>query len=189
MNHADLLALLLPPTSLDPNGSLLGAELLAEGNALDADLMSAGELLDESDPRVAVQLLTDWERVAGLPDAGTFLPTTMQERRNSVVARITGIGGASAAYFIALAKSIGYDVTIDDYRPFRAGLSDAGDPLTNEMWIHWWMVRAAAVTTFDFKAGASSAGDPVRSWGVEPLECLIKKFKPAHTDVTFAYGV
>lgn len=188
MNHADLLKLLLP-ASLDPNGTLLGAELLAEGQALDGGLGRAGALLDESDPRTTVDLLPDWERVAGLPDEGAFLPRTAQERRAAVVARVTGIGGQSAAYFIALAKSIGYDVTIDDYRPFRAGLSDAGDALTNEVWIHWWMVRAPLVTTFDFKAGQSSAGEPVRIWGVEPLERLIRKFKPAHTDVTFAYGV
>lgn len=188
MAHAELLQLLLP-SSLDPNGSLLGAELIAEGQALDTGLLQAGALLDESDPRVTVHLLPDWERVAGLPDEGALFPPTMQERRNAVVARVTGIGGQSAAYFIALAKSIGYDVTIDDYRPFRAGISDAGDVLTNEVWIHWWMVRAPLVTTFDFKAGQSSAGEPVRVWGVEPLERLIRKFKPAHTNVNFAYGI
>jgi uncharacterized protein YmfQ (DUF2313 family) len=189
MTHAELLRLLLPPTSFDPNGVLLGAELAAEGAALDAAHLRAAQLLEEADPRTTLELLPDWERVAGLPDACAPLAATVQERRGAVVARLSGIGGQSAAFYIGLAKSLGYDVTVSAYQPFRAGISMAGDELTNEPWVHSWLVRAPETTTFDFKAGVSCASEPVRNWGAAPLECLIGKFKPAHTAVNFAYGV
>jgi len=188
INHAELLKRLLPPSSYDSNGPSLDVELTADGQALDLAMSRADHVLTEADPRTTSELLSDWERVLGLPDACAPLSATVQERRNAVVARLTSIGGQRAAYYIGLAKPLGYAVTISDYRPFRAGRSCAGDELTNEPWIHWWMVRAPETTTFDFKAGVSCAGEPVRSWGAAPLECLIKRFKPAHTDVIFAYG-
>jgi uncharacterized protein YmfQ (DUF2313 family) len=185
VNHAALLALLLPPSSMEPGGGLLGAQIGAEGAALDAVVRSGEKLLAESDPRTALEMLPDWERMVGLLD----LPPTVQERQGAVVARLSGNGGQNATYYIALARSLGYDVTVSEYRPFRAGASFAGDELTNEAWVHWWMVHAPVTTVFEFMAGASCAGERVRSWGAEPLERLINKFKPAHTGVAFVYGI
>lgn len=187
MNHSDLLKLLLP-ASLDPNGERLGAELAAEGRALDAALGRASALLDESDPRSTVHLLTDWEGVAGLPDEGELLPTTVQERRNSVVARVTGIGGQSRAYFIALGTSLGYEVTITEFRPFRAGQSAAGDPVNSAEWVFVWRVNAPQTTITSFRAGQSAAGEPIRRWGNEALERVMGRLKPAHTRLLFGYG-
>lgn len=70
--HADLLKRLLPLVSINPNGPAIGAELLAEGHALDAAQWSGDAMLDEADPRTTAAMLADWERVYGLPDP--FLP-------------------------------------------------------------------------------------------------------------------
>ena len=76
LHHADLLARLLPPAAIDPQAPAIGAELAAEGNALDVALGAADQGLDESDPAAAAATMADWERVFGLPDS--LLPVVTQ---------------------------------------------------------------------------------------------------------------
>ncbi|MFK0090636.1 YmfQ family protein [Pseudomonas sp. NPDC090755] len=146
------------------------------------------DLVGEMDPATTTELLADWERVAGLPDkcAGT-LETTVQGRRNALLAKLTATGGQSKAYFIALAATLGYTITIEEFRPFRAGLAVAGGALTNGGWMFTWRVRAPEVTVIPFRAGRSSAGEQLRAWGNDTLECKIRKLAPAHTVVLFSY--
>lgn len=147
------------------------------------------DLLRESDPRTTLEMLTDWETQVGLPDPCLDgVEQTVQERRNAVVARLTGRGGQSRQFFIDLAASLGYTVTITEFRPFRAGISTAGDALTNGDWIFAWRVNAPETTITPFRAGQSTAGEPLRAWGNERLECAIERVSPAHTILQFAYG-
>lgn len=150
----------------------------------------AVDLVDEADPRTTAELLADWERVAGLPDpcvAALGVSQTAAQRRAALVAKLTTIGGQSAAYYIALAASLGYTITVTEFSPFQAG-SDAGDALTNDGWRFVWQVNAPEASIVEFAAGRSSAGEPLRAWGNELLECVINRLRPAHTHVLFAYG-
>ena len=150
----------------------------------------AADLVEEADPRTTAELLADWERVAGLPDpcvAALGINQTTAQRRAALVAKLTTIGGQSAAYYIALAASLGYTITVTEFSPFQAG-SAAGDALTNDGWQFVWQVNAPEASIVEFAAGRSSAGEPLRSWGNELLECVINRLKPAHTYVLFAYG-
>lgn len=151
----------------------------------------AVDLVEEADPRTTTELLSDWERVAGLPDpcvealAGT---QTTAQRRAALLAKLTTIGGQSAAYYIALAASLGYTITVSEFTPFQAGHSEAGDPITNDEWGFAWQVNAPDESIVVFAAGRSCAGEPLRAWGNELLECVITRLRPAHTHVLFAYG-
>lgn len=188
--RAQLQALLPPGAAWSKSaGSQLTGLLDAWAQELARLDAAATNVLGEIDPRTLFDLLTDWERVAGLPDECSALGETLQQRRGALWARLTGRGGQSKAFFIELAKAIGYDIAISEFRPFQAGVSQAGDDLTNETWLHRWMVRAPETTVFEFKAGQSVAGEPVRSWGDAVLECSISTRKPAHTAVSFAYGL
>jgi uncharacterized protein YmfQ (DUF2313 family) len=129
-------------------------------------------LIAEADPRTTSELLADWERVAGLPDPCTGPLATLQERRAALVVKLTATGGASPAYFVAVAAAIGYAITITE-RP--------EGPNT-------WRVNAPAVTVTTFKAGQNAAGDPLAWWGDELLECVIRRLNPAHLRVIFSYG-
>lgn len=142
-------------------------------------------LLREADPRRAVELLADWERVTGIRADEEL---TQQERRGEVVSRLVTTGGQSRTYFIELARALGYEVTITEFRPFRAGRSVAGDALTNGQWRNTWRVNAPPVTIWPFRAGAGAAGEPLRVWGNERLESTIERYAPAHTVVQFGYG-
>ncbi len=146
-------------------------------------------LLEEADPRTTVELLAEWERMCGLPDAcSAGTAATLQERRAAVLARLTARGGQSKRYFVGLASAFGYAATVQEFRPFRAGRARAGHALTNtDAWRHAWRVHVGSASMRPFRAGASAAGEPLRRWGDAGMECVIRRRAPAHTLVTFAY--
>lgn len=148
----------------------------------------AHQLLDESIPRTTNELLSDWERVAGLPDnCAGVLRDSVAGRRQVLVSKLISVGGQSPAYFKAVAAEMGYLVQIEEYRSFRAGRARCGERLTNGPWRFAWTVRAAETTVRVFRVG-SRAGERLASWGNADLECRIRQLAPAHTLVLFAYG-
>ncbi|WP_251976707.1 YmfQ family protein [Salinicola avicenniae] len=190
-SYREQLAALLPqgavwPRDGDARLSTLLVALAQEFARVDR---RADDVIRESDPRRALELLEDWERNYGLPEPCVAnLEQTLQERRDALVSKMTTTGGQSRRYFIDICAALGYDVTIEEFRPFRVGQSCVGDDLTNGPWQFTWRVRAPAVTVRTFKAGRSAVGEPLRKWGNELLECKVSRLAPAHTIVQFAYG-
>lgn len=188
MTHGDLLKLLLP-SSLDANGHAINAELAADGNAIDLAQFWADQILVEADPRTASLTLADWERVYGLPAiciAATGVAQSAAERRAALVARVTTQGGQSRAYFIALAVSLGYTISITEGRPHTTEM-DSEDPVTDEQYRFIWYVNSPLdtvreLTTEDDTEMATAV------WGNALLECAINQVKPAHTLALFSYS-
>lgn len=148
-----------------------------------------GDLLREMIPDVTLEMLTDWERTAGLPDDCVADEVqTLAVRRASLLTKLRSLGGQSRQYFIDLAAIFGFEITITEFFPFRAGISTAGDALSNSDWAFTWQVNAPEETVTPFLAGVGAAGEPLRTWGNERLECLLRQNRPAHTVVIFAYG-
>lgn len=145
------------------------------------------QFLIEIDPRQTSELLTDWEASLGLPDECSDLGATVEERRNQVVQKLTNTGGSSAAYYESIAANLGFDVTVSDFQRFQAGLSQAGDPITNEDWDYYFQVATPAEVNTTFRAGISTAGDKLVTLGNKTLECTFQKLKPAHTEVLFVF--
>jgi uncharacterized protein YmfQ (DUF2313 family) len=89
----------------------------------------AADLLErESDPRLTVELLPDWERNWGLPDPCIDNPATdLDSRHQALVEKMTLLGAQSREFFINLAAKHGYTITITEYRPFVCGLDRCGD--------------------------------------------------------------
>lgn len=145
------------------------------------------DLLTEIIPDTAVEMLPDWERAAGLPDDCTGENNTLEARRAALVSRLRAIGGQSPQYYIDLAATLGYTIQIFTYSPFTAG-SSAGDALTNDQWCFAWRVQADSVINLRFRAGIGRAGEPLRVFGNTILECVLNKWKPAHTFIVFDYA-
>ncbi|MHC8326142.1 YmfQ family protein [Pseudomonas sp. LB1P83] len=189
--YREQLKSLLPPGQAFPRDPGSTLHDLLDGMSLELARVDArGSVLPlEVNPVTSLELLPDWERVAGLPDkcSGT-LEETLQGRRNALLAKLTSTGGQSAAYFIELAASLGYTVTIETFRSFRVGRSRAGDLLTNGPWAFTWLIRAPEVSVTSFRVGQSAVGERLRTWGNDTLECKINQLKPAHTVALFAYG-
>lgn len=189
MNHADLLKLLLPPSSIDPNGPAISLELAAEGKALDTAYYSANQLLEEADPKTTVMMLPDWERNYGLPDAcvaAAGIIQSTQERRAALVAKVNMVGGQDQAFFIGLAADLGYMVTITEWRPHTTE-DDTEYPVTDEPWRFVWQVNAP-LNSIREQTTEDDTEMALEVWGNDLLECVISRFKPAHTHVIFSYA-
>lgn len=145
------------------------------------------DLLREAYPGTTFELLEDWERVLGLPDKCAGAPTTLQARRNAILQKMGRMGGQSRQYFIDVAASFGFTITITEYRPFLIGHNYIDDGLYDEEWRFAWLVNGPPTTYQYFRSGQNVSGDRLRSWGNEFLECIILNLKPAHTVVRFAY--
>jgi len=188
--YRDALAALLPTGAAwprDPQSRLMCflSGLAAEYSRLDA---RAAQLLAETDPASTTELLSDWERVVGLPDPCVTAAQTVAQRRQALEGRLTAVGGQSRRFFIELAARLGYNITIDEFASAAAATA-AGITFTGDEWAHIWRVNVpAAVSITYFRAGAGAVGEPLRAWSNEVLECQFNRYKPAHTRVLFAYS-
>lgn len=162
------------------------------GDTLDSLDGRATFLIQELDPRTTSEMLTDWERMLGLPDECAGQPDTLEERRDAVVQKLTGIGSSTPAGLIAMALALGYGITIEEHDPLesRCGIATMTDIIGGGQWGHTFTVHAPTTSfTTIAKCGAAQMGDPLRDWGNDILECAILRAKPAHTMVIFAYDL
>jgi uncharacterized protein YmfQ (DUF2313 family) len=195
----------------------------------------AADLLEqESDPRITLELLPDWERNWGLPDPCYTAPQTIGERQKALILRMTMMGGQSRQWFIDFAAFIGYDISITEYRPFMVGLDRCGDnrvygdgtnPMFSDTFVrgylpvydpdgqrvksgdiseypnyglgppenrYYWTVHVhkTSLTWFRCGAGGGQTGvDPhLRIGHATDLECILARWKPAHTIIVFDYS-
>lgn len=188
--HVQLLALL-------PPGPAWHAEAVPElVEVLDALAQEFGRvdaradsLLGEMVPSGVRELLPDWERVLGLPDPCLGADGGFAERRAEVVRRFGEVGRQDPLYFVEIARKLGYpDAWVEEYRAPRFGRSSFGQARfgTRRQQFLW-----------KFHLGARRAGGArfgVTQWGerfgANPnniIECIVRRYRPAHTHVIFEY--
>lgn len=168
---------------------------------------SGFRLIDEANPLTSMNGISDWERVLGLPD--TCLPsgTTLQERRQAVLAKLADIGRQDLDYWYELAALLGYDVEIKRKTPFQCGKSQCGDPygVDAEAGVpvrerrqtdmlapgeirYWWEVIVHGLPIIWFECGVSAPPDALgKRVTAHNLECVMQRDKEAHTLLTFSY--
>jgi uncharacterized protein YmfQ (DUF2313 family) len=145
--------------------------------------------LNELNPLTATKLLSDWERLLGLPDACSPANQTLQQRREAAYGKWMMHGGQSKAYFIGLAKAMGYDITITTFKPFICGLSRCGDALNPVGMRFVWKVSVPGVRTYRFRVGQSVCGEKLLTIAsAAQLECVFKKLQPSHSHLVFSYS-
>jgi uncharacterized protein YmfQ (DUF2313 family) len=192
------------------------------------DSRAADLLEQESDPRITLELLPDWERNWGLPDPCYQAPQTIGERQLALVMRMTMMGGASREFFIEVAAQLGYTITISEFRVFVVGLDRCGDnrvygdgsnPMYNEWgqpiknpngenvafdelseWPYYglgpdtnrfyWTVHVHEAGLIWFRCASSQCGvdTHLEIKLATDLECLLNRWKPAHTEIIFDYS-
>lgn len=162
----------------------------------------AADLLErETDPRYAVEMFPDYERNWGLPDPCFFHDTgNLESRREILLLKMTLLGAQSRAFFIDVCERLGYTVTVREWSPFMAGISQAGDTRDEFGHYRWeigppemrfyWQVHVTTAGLVWFRASAGQAGiDPhLRILTPPDLECLLNRWKPAHTEIVFSFS-
>ncbi len=188
--YARAMMQLLPEGAAGPRASeaVLYRTVLALAQELFRVHERATAIVNEADPRTTAELLPEWERDVGLPDPCVEAAQTIAERRQALVGRLVAGGGPTPAFFRQLAAALGVEVTIQEFRSEAQAIA-AGIPYTGTSWAHTFRVNVPqSVSIREFRAGSGAAGEPLRTWGNDVLECQIKRFKPAHTAVLFAYA-
>lgn len=152
----------------------------------------AEDLAREADPRSTNELLTDWERVCGLP--GECAPkdgvNSLQVRRAAIVAALNRLGGQSRAFFHHLAELAGVEIEITEYRPFVCGLSCCGEVLNGPEEVRFcWHIRIKGWRVIWFRCGESECGESLCAFDLaEELECLFRQAAPGHTELVVGYA-
>lgn len=171
----------------DPNSVQFAVlrSLAASFQRSDNDALS---ILSGAFPKTAIIMLTEWEKSLGLPDDCSIGEVdTIAKRQSAIISKLISTGGQSKSYFIGIAKALGYNITIKEYRQARAGLSVCGDGVNGDDWPFVWMVEGEETNISYARVGLSYCGDPLRSWGNRQLECRLSALSPSHTLVKFGY--
>jgi uncharacterized protein YmfQ (DUF2313 family) len=180
-------------------------DLLPQGPAFDVDMPSnltrfldawsqeyariqsrMDKLADEADPRTTYELFGDYERIFGLPTSCMYgIFQTIDQRRAALISQMTSVGGQTIAYYISLALTAGFVITITEFIPFNVGMKIG--KIYGPDWAYAFQVNAPlnTVTNFYVTGGVNEA---LSSWGNNLLECIIKHYKPAHTAALFSYS-
>ncbi|GJD51076.1 hypothetical protein OPKNFCMD_3827 [Methylobacterium crusticola] len=85
-------------------------------------------------PSAITYSLPEWEAEFGLPDPCFQGGSGAAARVGAVRARFAALGGASPAYFVCLAASIGYDITIEEPTQFLCDVSEVVEEGLTETW-------------------------------------------------------
>jgi uncharacterized protein YmfQ (DUF2313 family) len=150
----------------------------------------ANDAIVEAFPCTTTEMLPEWEASLGLPDPCTGPLDTLQQRTAAVCGKFVGRGGQSKEYFIHLAASLGYQITIETFKPFYASQGRAGDPLYDEQWAYAWRVVVQGSDTIVwFRASTSAAQEPLADYLSDLLQCTIERLKPADTIIIWGYRV
>ena len=127
------------------------------GDHLERDFAAASQTF----PSALTYTLPDWEIELGLPDTCGG-PTDAAGRIRAVRARFGALGGSSAAYFICLAASAGYAITIEEPTQFLVDVSAVVGPDLAE---GWFLTEGAALLEDGFRCDEGACDDtPVESF-------------------------
>lgn len=127
-------------------------------------------------PATADAMLDEWYDSLGMrDDCGTSaFAADVEQARKFILAKLLSTGGQSREYFTALAATMGFVVSILEYRVPLCGFSFCGVTLNSRENCFTWMVAV------------QPPGDNVTT-STAYLECLFRRYAPAHTQVVFEY--
>ena len=194
MTEAEYLAQLL---ALLPPGPAWSAEVgqplhdLLRGWAVSLSKAEARfrALIEEADPRTTSALLSDWERVAGLPDDCVIAfggEQTEPQRRMALVARLISKGGMSRAYYLSVIEALGYTASITEFHETTVD-DDVDVELVGEAWAAAWQVNLPlnSITEIDV---SDDVDTPLATWGDALLECVLNQINRAGAVLVFNYS-
>lgn len=187
-DFTDQLLALLPTGRVWPRDfdTIMRATMAGLAPTYRRNLDRGNDLLIDAFPATTVELLPEWEKSLGLPDPCEGPAPTIPKRQAQVLARFVSTGGQTVDYFIAVAASLGYPITVTEFAASRFGMR-FGRRFGGIAWNYTWQVTAPLYGIAPFRFGANRFGDRFSTFGNEVLECVLNSLKPAHTVLIFNY--
>jgi uncharacterized protein YmfQ (DUF2313 family) len=188
--YSQLRQLLPPGPAWDPdyypNFDVILQAIAPELARVDA---RAHDLQNEMFPGTINELLPDWERVMKLPDACMGATALPGERKQEVLRRFTATGEQRAAYFESIANRFGYpDARVHEWRAPRWGRSRFGRARFGTWSAQFvWELRLGARRAGGARFGFSVWGSRFGANPNDIIECIVRRYAPAHTVVIFNY--
>jgi uncharacterized protein YmfQ (DUF2313 family) len=155
--------------SYDSGADRVAVSCTADGLTLDRVRGAALEVLRGLRPFEDAGWMEDYERVYGLPNPCFTGPVPYDMRVIQLAIALKERAGINREYYIWLAAVFGYEIEIEEFRPFVAG-SRAGDPLSNGDWQYAWIVHVKIYGTelapvkYELFVAGSSAGDALTNY-------------------------
>ncbi len=146
-------------------------------------------LNSEMDPAYVFELVPEWENVMGLPDDCLGSSPAFADRQLGVQQRLLAIGSQHVSYFIAIAKGQGYpNAYVTQHRAPRFGRARMGKSHFGTWQAQFmWTLNTGGRQSLGRRFGVSHWG---QRFGANPgsaLECIIRRYAPAHTIVNINY--
>ena len=150
----------------------------------------ANALITEADPRFAIETFPEWLQEWGLPDECLKLwgATDINTLRRLLIWKMTTVGCQTPQFFIDLAAMFGYLIVIDEFSGYSV-MSRVNDVLADGIWPHTWRVNVigGSNNTLQWHEVTGETNEALAWWGDSVIECLIRRYAPAHTTLYFGY--
>jgi uncharacterized protein YmfQ (DUF2313 family) len=190
-SQTQVLADFMPNDRLFINKNIDGTNLRALLQGLGFEFFRT-ELLfervyEEYDPRTTTELITEWEKLLGIPDGCISISTDIETRRSNVILKLTALGIQTVDDFITLAERLGYEITIDAGADF--GLFTFVFPIT--LFDNAQQARFAMRVNINLPPQEAFTYTFPLTFGVEKatiLECFFQQLKPANVKIIFNYN-
>ena len=152
----------------------------------------AFEVASQAMPSAITVSLDEWEYELGLPDPCSAGDQSIEARIRAVRMKHAAVGGSSPNYFICLARSAGYSITIEEPDSFECDASECdGDEYVADIDLRkFWIVTPAGVQETWFRPDEGECdADPLEGYSpMLELECLLQSVAPLHNILIFNYG-
>ena len=189
--YAEQLAALMPPglaLSTDDPSSDLYEILRRMAVRLDEVDDFFWQILRESAPRSAINLLSEWEQALALPDSCTIGTPTLDERQRAAYAKYTDRGGARIPRYISIANALGYNNVQTQRYAMHTCESDCETPLYEQVDRFRWSLVLNEGTRVVDSTCEDDCETPLQIWGDAQIECVINRENPAIAEVNFIYN-
>jgi uncharacterized protein YmfQ (DUF2313 family) len=189
--QADVLASYLPDNAIFAEKNNLDSNYRKLLNGLALEFKRLRDVINSirSDyfPENTTEFIENWETQLNIPDECIDVSTDISERRNNVMLKLNGVNATTKEDFEAMIAAAGIDATISN------ALDQASLPLT----LPFLLVdsdHAPFTIIVNLDASLEPSGLPLTlpftlsSQAPSNIECLLKKYIPAHCQVIFRYS-
>lgn len=154
------------------------------------------QLIQEMSPATTSLLFEEWEADLGLsPDD----EQTLSQRRSAMLEKFYFVDRQDKQFFIDLAASIGFEVTIDEFSADTPGpggglsvVRSSGEIFhvspSGDEWNYVWRVNAPSTATYS-REYSGNYGEAYTSFNANDLlENTLRQYAHEHRVLIFAYG-